>query len=171
VLLTLRGTPFLYAGEELGLDDAEVPELRRVDPGHRDGCRAPLPWTAAPGHGWPAEPWLPWPPAATTRNVASQREDDDSILHLYRRLLAARRTAPALQVGTWRLLDAPPDVLAYERAHAGDTRRVFANYGEEAATVVVTGEWVVDISTTRRREHSSWDGSLGPTEAIVVRSA
>ena len=62
LLLTLRGTPFLYAGEELGLEDAVVPPERVVDPGGRDGCRAPIPWTAAPGHGWPAEPWLPWPP-------------------------------------------------------------------------------------------------------------
>ena len=62
LLLTLRGTPFLYAGEELGLQDAQVPPERVVDPGGRDGCRAPIPWTTDPGHGWPAEPWLPWPP-------------------------------------------------------------------------------------------------------------
>ena len=74
LLLTLRGTPFLYMGEELGLADAEVPEDRAVDPGGRDGCRAPLPWDASAGHGWPAEPWLPWPPAAgrAQRRVADR---------------------------------------------------------------------------------------------------
>ncbi len=64
VLLTLRGTPYLYAGEELGLLDADVPEQARVDPGGRDGSRAPIPWDATPAHGWPARPWLPWPPQA-----------------------------------------------------------------------------------------------------------
>jgi alpha-glucosidase len=53
LLLTLRGTPFLYQGEELGLVDAVVPEDRRVDPGGRDGCRAPIPWSGDPDHGWP----------------------------------------------------------------------------------------------------------------------
>ncbi len=54
MLLTLRGTPVLYMGEEFGLADADVPSARAVDPGGRDGCRAPLPWDAAPGHGWAA---------------------------------------------------------------------------------------------------------------------
>jgi alpha-glucosidase len=48
LLLGLRGTPFLYAGEELGLADAEVPSERVLDPGGRDGCRAPLPWDDSP---------------------------------------------------------------------------------------------------------------------------
>ena len=52
----LRGTPFLYAGEELGLEDAVVPPDRVVDPGGRDGCRAPMPWTAGAGHGWGGRP-------------------------------------------------------------------------------------------------------------------
>ncbi|MDQ2825526.1 MAG: alpha-amylase family glycosyl hydrolase, partial [Actinomycetota bacterium] len=58
VLLTLRGTPFLYAGEELGLLDAEIPAEAMVDPGGRDGCRAPVPWDGTPGHGWAGDPWL-----------------------------------------------------------------------------------------------------------------
>ncbi len=66
LLLTLRGTPFLYAGEELGLEDAIVSPEERRDPGlpSRDGCRAPIPWNASPNHGWadPGKPWLPWPP-------------------------------------------------------------------------------------------------------------
>ena len=97
VLLTgLRGTPFLYAGEELGLEDAVIPPDRAVDPGGRDGCRAPIPWNGTPEHGWAtADPWLPWPPDADTRNVEAQRADPDSILHLYQRLLRCRRDSPA----------------------------------------------------------------------------
>ena len=89
LLLTLRGTPFLYAGEELGLEDAHVPAERVVDPGGRDGCRAPIPWTAAPDHGWPADPWLPWPPEPGARSVEAQRADDGSMLHLVRAVLGA----------------------------------------------------------------------------------
>src|SRR5204863_3949093 len=84
LLLTLRGTPFLYQGEELGLEDAVVPPERRVDPGARDGCRAPIPWTAAAPHGWQgAQPWLPFPPEPDQRSVEAQRDDPGSIVHLY----------------------------------------------------------------------------------------
>lgn len=60
VLLTLRGTPFLYAGEELGAQDAVVGEDERVDPSGRDRCRSPIPWSAGDGHGWSAKSWLPF---------------------------------------------------------------------------------------------------------------
>ena len=59
------GHVFMYAGEELGLADAEIPPERRRDPGGRDGTRAPIPWDATPNHGWASsDPWLPWPPEA-----------------------------------------------------------------------------------------------------------
>jgi len=128
LLLGLRGTPFLYMGEELGLEDAVVPPERVVDPGGRDGCRAPLPWTRAPGHGWAGEPWLPFPPDAPARSVEAQREDPSSVLHLYRRALAARRASPALARGEQRFLDAPDGALVWERAHAGDRRVVALNF-------------------------------------------
>ena len=108
LLLGLRGTPFLYAGEELGLEDAEVPAERAVDPGGRDGCRAPIPWDATPTHGWStADAWLPWPPDADRRDVASLRTQETSILHLYRRLLTERRTSPALTLGEQELAQGP----------------------------------------------------------------
>ncbi|MEX2659241.1 MAG: alpha-amylase family glycosyl hydrolase, partial [Acidimicrobiales bacterium] len=90
LLLGLRGTPFVYAGEELGLEDASIPPEREVDPGGRDGCRAPIPWTPAPDHGWGPDPWLPFPPDAGARSAEFQRDDPGSVLHLYQRLLAAR---------------------------------------------------------------------------------
>ena len=170
VLLTLRGTPFLYAGEELGLCDAEIPEERRVDPGRRDGCRAPIPWHEDPPHGWAAEPWLPWPPDAGTRDAGSLAWDEASMLHLYRRLLAARRRSPALHAGSWRLLDAPAGVLAYERlGDDGDRRQVWANFGDDPVSCKVTDAWVVEVSTTGRGEGLAWDGTLGTTDAVVVR--
>ena len=90
LLLTLRGTPFLYAGEELGLEDAVVPPDRVVDPGGRDGCRAPIPWdaTAHARLAGRATRGSPGPPRPRTRNVVAERADPASMLHLYRRLLA-----------------------------------------------------------------------------------
>jgi alpha-glucosidase len=167
VLLTLRGTPFLYAGEELGLEDAAIPEDARVDPGGRDGCRAPIPWDGNPGHGWPGDPWLPWPPEPATRNAAALANDDGSILHLYRRLLACRRRSAALRSGTWELLEAPDGVLGYERRAGDDVRRVWANFGDN--DIVVDGAGTVELST--RPGPESWDGRVAGLEAVVVRSA
>ena len=102
------------------------PPERVVDPGGRDGCRAPIPWTTAPDHGWPADPWLPWPPEPGARSVEAQRADPGSMLHLARAVLALRRDSPALHRGTLELLDDAPDgVLAYERsARRGPPSRV-----------------------------------------------
>jgi alpha-glucosidase len=164
MLLTLRGTPFLYAGEELGLEDAHVPADRVVDPGGRDGCRAPIPWTAGPGHGWPADPWLPWPPEPAARSAEAQRADPDSMLHLSRAVLALRRESPALLRGTLALLeDAPEGVLAYERVSADDRRRVWVNFGASAAAV--PEGWVVEVAT------AGGGGSLAPDAAAVLRPA
>jgi alpha-glucosidase len=74
LLLTLPGTPFLYQGECLGLVDAEVPADQVVDPGGRDGCRAPMAWTADELHGWPAEPWLPFAPDSDVGHRAPKRD-------------------------------------------------------------------------------------------------
>jgi alpha-glucosidase len=146
MVLTLRGTPFLYAGEELGLEDAVVPPDRVVDPGGRDGCRAPIPWTADDRHGWPAEPWLPWSPDPGARSVEAQRADPGSFLHLAHAVLAARRASTALRTGGLRLLDGAPDeVLAYERAANDEHRRVWINFGPSAVELP-TG-WEAQLRT------------------------
>jgi alpha-glucosidase len=146
MLLTLRGTPFLYAGEELGLEDAVVPPERVVDPGGRDGCRAPIPWTADDRHGWPAEPWLPWPPEPSRRSVEAQRADPGSFLHLARAALAARRGSDALRRGGLRLVDdAPEGVLAWEREAGDDRRLVWVNLGPGA--VELPRGWAPELRT------------------------
>jgi alpha-glucosidase len=167
-LLTLRGTPTVYEGEELGLEDAVVPVERVVDPGGRDGCRAPIPWTPNAPHGWPgAEPWLPLPPRAGERSVAALTEDDSSILYLYRRLLAARRASPALHSGDLTLLDAPDGVLAYEREHRDDRRTVLVNFTAVPQPVDLRG--IVEVSTDGQGEGEPFGGTLRPDEAVVIR--
>jgi alpha-glucosidase len=172
VLLTLRGTPFLYAGEELGLLDGVIGPEQRVDPGGRDGCRSPIPWDSSQaGFGWGPDPWLPFPPEAASRHPAALRSDPDSILWLYRRLLSARRASAALHDGSWRLLwDAPEGVLAYTRSSGDDERVVVANFGPSPVEgECVEGEWVVEVATSRSLEGSAWSGRLGPESAVVLR--
>jgi len=102
--------------QEHGLEDAEVPIADRVDPGGRDRCRAPIPWTSEPPHGWPGGHWLPFSPDPHGRSVEAQEAEADSVLHLYRRLIETRRNSAALQAGSLELLEAPSGVLLFERA-------------------------------------------------------
>jgi alpha-glucosidase len=172
LLLTLRGTPFLYAGEELGLEDADVPPERHVDPsgGRRDGCRAPIPWTPAPAHGWAGpDPWLPFPPEPAARNAETLRDDDTSILHLYRDLLAARRASPALQLGSIELLDAPDGTVVYERRHGDDARRIVISFTPEPRTVEPGSFEVERSSDAARAVREPFDGALAPYEAAILR--
>jgi alpha-glucosidase len=157
LLLGLRGTPFLYAGEELGLSDAVVPPGRARDPVGRDGCRAPIPWEGGPEHGWPvADPWLPWPPEARTAHAAAQDADPGSFLHLYRTALAARRRSPALRHGGFGWLAAPPGVLAWERGRGADRVGVVVNMTGEEAMFPGSYELIVASDAAQRR----WDGTL-----------
>jgi alpha-glucosidase len=106
-LLTLRGTPVLYYGDELGLPQVDVPPQAVRDIADRDGARTPMPWNGA----W-TEPWLPVGGGTT---VASQRDDPGSILSFTRDLIARRRSTPDLLDGAYEQLDAPAGVWAYRR--------------------------------------------------------
>jgi alpha-glucosidase len=173
LLLTLRGTPFVYAGEELGLLDADVPPERVLDPGGRDGCRAPLPWDASPTRGWATEDtWLPWPPEADARHAQAQRADPASVAALYRRLLAARRASPALRTGDLALRDAPAGVLAWDRVDGDDRRTVLVNFTAEPVEVPaeLTAGGVVEVASDGRGEGEPFSGRLPADAAIVLRT-
>ncbi|MEV8554125.1 glycoside hydrolase family 13 protein [Streptomyces glaucescens] len=127
--LALPGSVYVYQGEELGLPEADIPPDRIQDPMHvrsggsdpgRDGCRVPLPWAAAEpycGFGSRTPPWLPqpadWPSYAADRQAADPR----SMLTLYRRAIALRRTTPGFGDGPLTWLTAPAGVLAFARPH------------------------------------------------------
>jgi len=144
LLLTLRGVPILYYGDELGMRNAPIPPERARDPWGlnnpdagvgRDPARTPMQWDASPNAGFcPAEvePWLPVAPEAHRVNVAVQRDDPASTLALYRRLLRLRRTWTALWEGRLDWVgQSPRDVLAYRR-EAGEQRLlVVINCGAE----------------------------------------
>jgi len=175
LLLTLRGTPFVYQGDELGLADAEIPDDRAVDPGGRDGCRAPIPWDATPDHGWPTgpgvTPWLPLAPESEDRNRASQTADPNSVLHLYRRAIAVRRATPALVRGTFEPLEVPAGILGYRRSHDGDTVDVLVNFGGEAVDLDdpdSVGAQVV-LASDGPGPTDGFTGVLAPDQAVVIR--
>lgn len=145
LLLTLRGTPFLYAGEELGLLDAVIPPERVVDPGGRDGCRGMIPW---PGLPQAEGTWLPYAP---------EPDDAAGFLDLYRALLALRRRTPDLTTGDLTLLDGPDGVLAYRR---GEHHTVAVNFTGEPVAFEAPGTPVVTAG-----DYS--DGVLGASAAVV----
>jgi alpha-glucosidase len=120
MLLTLRGTPFLYCGEEIGMTDGPIPPDRVVDVDGRDPERTPMQWDASPGAGFTTgEPWLPIAPSADRVNVAAERDDPTSMLSLYRRLIWYRKDSPALHRGSYRSLsDVPAGLYAYVREAA-----------------------------------------------------
>jgi oligo-1,6-glucosidase/alpha-glucosidase len=149
LLLTLRGTPTLYQGDELAIGRCEIPPERVHDPRElrqpgiglgRDPARTPMPWDAGAHAGFStAEPWLPLNPDWPTRNAAAQERDPGSMLNLYKRLLALRRDRAALTLGELRLLAAPDGVLAYERSLEGQTLRILLNLTGEAVAMPWTG--------------------------------
>lgn len=138
ILLGLRGTAFVYQGQELGLPDAAIPRDRVVDLDGRDPVRAPIPWerpsVAGPGAGFTTgEPWLPLVAEAERLAVAAQRSDPRSDLALWRHLLALRRASPALGPhGAQTLLDAGDGVLAWLREAPGERLLLAVNMSPHA---------------------------------------
>lgn len=140
LLMCLRGNVFIYQGEELGLPQAEVAFERLVDPEAianwpqtlgRDGARTPMPWSAAAPHAGfsTAEPWLPVDPRHLSLAVDRQEADASSMLHLTRRLVALRKSHPALVRGDLRLVDTAPGLLAFERVLGGERLLCVFNLG------------------------------------------
>ncbi|MFT7501849.1 MAG: alpha-glucosidase [Gammaproteobacteria bacterium] len=162
--LAQRSTPYLYAGEELGLGDATIPAEAVVDPGGRDGCRAPIPWSADALHGWGPEPWLPFTDDATTRSFATQDTDPDSILALYRRLLQRRSSDATLSDGAQQTLDLGANVVAWSRTFDGRRIDIAINMGTEAVEVDLQG-LVLEGSM---RHDVDFDGALAPDEAVMI---
>ncbi len=142
LLVCLRGTVFLYQGEELGLAQGEVPLARLQDPEGktfwprhkgRDGARTPLPWRGdAPYAGFSTvEPWLPVDPRHAALAVDGQDADPGSTLAFTRAFLAWRRAHPALKHGGIRFLDVPEPLLAFVRDGGGEMLACAFNLGAE----------------------------------------
>ena len=172
LLLTLRGTPFVYQGEELGLPDTELAPGVGTDRDGRDPQRTPMPWappsTAGPGAGFSStEPWLPVGATAERLNVETQSRDPGSTLSLYRRLLALRRSRKSLRAGRQVFLQAPPDTLAYIRIKDEERSLVVLN--------LATASRVLDIAALLGAERSTLppllDSTSGSHGIVPLESA
>jgi alpha-glucosidase len=140
LLMTLRGTPFFYMGDEIGRERVSIPPdqirdpFEKLVPGYglcRDPERAPMRWDDSPNGGFTAgHPWLPLGPG-DSKNVAGQQRDERSILALFRELIALRREQSCLREGDQQPLRSQNDVLAFKRALDGDALLVLLNIAAE----------------------------------------
>jgi alpha-glucosidase len=185
LLLTLRGTPTLYYGDELGMRDVPIPagslrdRFERNVPGigvGRDPERTPMQWDASPNAGFcpqGVQPWLPVADDYRTVNVAAQARDHGSMLSLYRRLIALRHRERALAVGCYRLAFAGGDLLAYAREHAGRRLLVALNLGRQPQVLDLGPRGlsgVIRLGTRLGREGEQIRGALAlrGDEGVII---
>ncbi len=145
LLLTLRGTPTIYQGEEIGMRDVAIPADHVQDPFEltvpgfglgRDPVRTPMPWTPQKNGGFTeGDPWLPLNADVQALNISAQATDPRSILSLYKALIRLRRRRAVLSVGSLRLVAAEDGVLAYARELRGDRVLIALNMTEEKQVV------------------------------------
>jgi alpha-glucosidase len=177
LLLTLRGTPTVYQGEEIGMHDVSIPPEAIQDPVERnlpglgqgrDPERTPMQWDATPYAGFSTvTPWLPIADDFRTENVARQQDDARSVLSLYRRLIELRRGSPALSVGSFRQIYVDDDLLVYARDSAGEQLVVALNmsHAERALPEEVEGGLHVILSTSL---DAGTPGRLRPDEGVIL---
>jgi alpha-glucosidase len=174
LLVCLRGNVFIYQGEELGLPQAEVPYDRLQDPEAianwpqtlgRDGARTPIPWIAVAAHAGfsKAEPWLPVDPEHVDLAVDRQERDLDSTLNTARRLIGLRHLHAALRTGGMTLLDAPEDVLVFQRGERSEALLCAFNLGLEAVAWALPAGWRVADGV-----NLSGAGELPPMAGLVA---
>ncbi len=166
MVCTLRGTPFLFQGEELGLENAQLNTGEVIDPGFRDGARAPLPWDGRPPHGWVNGAWMQFPPDASTKAVSVQQDDPSSTLSIYRALLQLRREEPTLRRGSFTWRDSPAGTLSWQRNDAEHVVHVHLNFTSDDIAIEESGEV---LFSTGRDHVEGLNGYLRPFEAMVVR--
>ncbi len=193
LLFTLRGTPYVYQGQEIGMTNFDLRRLsdlkdvesfnvdrlmrqkhipaflrwRWIRQASRDNARTPMQWTAGPQAGFTTgTPWLPVNGNHTAVNYASQRDDAGSVLHYYRRMIALRAGSETLKYGAFEPLHANRRVMAYTRTLGGECYTVILNLSGRAARMQASGE--VAVSNTGR---AAYTGRLAPWEAVVLRTA
>jgi glycosidase len=179
LLLTLRGTPTIYQGEELGMLDGDILPHQMRDPQGinlgvaytRDVTRTPFQWDDSPYAGFSeAEPWLPVNPDYRQRNTIRQMSDTTSHYALYHRLIALRRDETAFSIGSLALHDLHPDVVAYTREHAGRRFAVVVSFSSHPVSVQPSfrGEIIADTQMKRAGEPMNDALELWAYEGVII---
>jgi alpha-glucosidase len=175
MLMTLRGTPFIYYGEEIGMTDVPIPRDRVVDVHDRDPERTPMQWDASASAGFTTgQPWLPIAADASRVNVATQRDDPHSLFSFYRRLLRTRQDSLALRLGEYRSLPSAAGVYAFERTADDERLLVALNFSDrEQAVALPAGRTELVLSTDDERTAlpGGRQVALGPDEGVILRVA
>lgn len=190
LLLTLRGTPFIYQGQEIGMTNFDFTGMdqikdveslniydfakrlhfpsfyrwRMITRSSRDNSRTPMQWNAETNAGFTTgEPWIGVNKNYKSINVASQTGDPDSVRSFYKRMIALRAGSDVLKYGSFRLIRASRHAFIYEREKDGQVYRVLLNFGRRPRKVQCGGG--VIVSNYGRTEY---DGALKPYEAVLI---
>ena len=183
LLLTLRGTPTLYYGDELGLENVVIPPGRQQDPWAknepglglgRDPERTPMPWDASANAGFTlGSPWLPLNTDHAARNVTTQEADPRSILGLYRKLIALRREHTALATGRYVATRTAGDVFMFERSGHNSRLLVVLNFAKVPRAVTLpdnatTARALLSTHMDREGESETSELTLRPMEGVIL---
>ncbi|HET9721421.1 MAG TPA: alpha-amylase family glycosyl hydrolase, partial [Candidatus Saccharimonadales bacterium] len=178
LLLTLPGMPFIYYGEEIGMQDGQIPSLFRKDPlqkrgPDRDEARTPMQWSSSAYAGFSqGRPWLPPAKDYRTRNVKNQLADPDSILNLYRELIKLRNSSKALKYGSYKPLDtANLYVLGFSRKYGRQNLIVLVNFKprtEQVKSKELSGRIVLSSDPKTEKSHVNGSVELRPNEAVII---
>ncbi|EOQ90010.1 alpha amylase, catalytic domain protein [Leptospira yanagawae serovar Saopaulo str. Sao Paulo = ATCC 700523] len=188
MMLTLRGTPFLYYGEEIGMKRQKVPFNKIQDPvgkrywpfhPGRDPERIPMPWDGSETTGFTTgKPWLPLYAEASTVNVESQKQNPDSLFYTYKKLIQIRKDRKSLRKGKLKiLLSADKQALYYRRREGKEETYIFLNFSSKPVSVSYPRKWTLNqilFSSKNRnasfeldKELDTGDLVLLPNEAVI----
>jgi alpha-glucosidase len=181
LLLTLRGTPTLYYGDEIGMRDGVIAPDQAEDPQgknvglSRDPQRTPMQWSPGPSAGFSSgSPWLPISRDAQRCNVEVEQADPGSMLNLYRRLIELRRKEPALHLGEYLPVPAQGDLLAFIRRHEQSSFLIVLNLGPHSHHFPVgelRGRVVIASDPLREQEAVSGHLPVLGDDAFVIQLA
>ena len=183
LLLTMKGSPFIYYGEEIGMKNCSMPRCEARDPlgkrywplfAGRDPARTPMQWAADTNAGFTTgRSWLPVGVDYPTINVETESSDPYSLLNFYRRLISVRKKSSALQRGGWKpALKGHHGTLGYYRTHGGRNLFIALNFTNKIKRVHIhdRGQWKVLLSTHRFTDtyFTSLEFNLSPYEATII---